>query len=394
MLSVNATASGVPASGIREISHLAMERPSGSLVRLELGEPGAATAPHIVQAAVDASRGRTGYTPSAGITELRAAVAERLHATYGLSADERRVVLGQGAVQLLACIFAATVSPGDEVLVPDPGWPNYAMQILVHGARPVPYPLRAENAFLPDVDELSSLFTARTKALVVNSPSNPSGAVFGAQLIRDIVELAVRRGVLVVSDEVYDEIVYDGRHENLAAVEPASVVSVFSFSKTYAMTGWRVGYASFPPWMAATIATLQEAFLSCLPVASQAAALAALRGSQQAVRSNLDVYRGNRDLAVGRLTTAGIHPVAPRGAFYLLVPLASGAEARRAAIDLVRHGVATAPGTAFGVHASSLLRISLASDPRELATGLDRLADWYASTDGGLALVHADATSS
>lgn len=376
----------MPASGIREISHLAMQRPSGALIRLELGEPGAPTAAHIVQAAVEASRGRTGYTASAGIAELRAAVAERVHRAYGLSSDERRVVLGLGAVQLLSCTLAATVMPGDEVLIPDPGWPNYAMQTLLQGARPVPYPVRAENEFRPRADDVAALITPRTRVLIVNSPANPTGGVLDEQTARELVELASARGILVVSDEVYDEIVYDGAHVNLASLNPDGVVSVFSFSKTYAMTGWRVGYASFPTWLADTIAKLQEAFLSSLPSASQAAALAALRGPQDAVGVNLAAYRHNRDAALRRLSGAGIATVPPRGAFYLMLPLAPGVDSRRAAIDLVGHGVAMAPGSAFGTQAISHLRISLASETGELTAGVDRFVEWYLATEGGRAL--------
>jgi aspartate aminotransferase len=300
------------------------------------------------------------------------------------------VVLGQGAVQLLACIMAATVGPGDEVLLPDPGWPNYAMQTVVHGARPVPYPLRPENDFLPDPDELRRLVSPRTKVLIVNSPSNPTGAVMNEHLSRELVELAAASGVLVVSDEVYDEVVYDGRHVNLAAFDPVNVISVFSFSKTYAMTGWRVGYASFPSWLADTVAKLQEAFLSSLPTVSQAAALAALAGDQAAVRVNLDAYRAGRDAALSRLAHAGLRPVAPRGAFYLMAPLAPGVDSRRAAIDLVGHGVAVAPGSAFGAQAASMVRISLASEPAQLTLGLERFVEWWAATDGGLRLGSGD----
>jgi aspartate aminotransferase len=384
VVGVNATTSAVPHSGIREISHLAMAQPVDSLVRLELGEPGARTADHIVRAAVDASRGRTGYTTSAGIAELRAAVAQRLHRTYGLSDDERLVVLGQGAVQLLSCILAATIGSGDEVLVPDPGWPNYAMQTLVHGARPVPYPMRPENEFLPDLDDLSALITPQTKVLIVNSPSNPTGGVLGQEFCHGLVELAARHGILVVSDEVYDEVLYDGEHVNLARLDPVNVISVFSFSKTYAMTGWRVGYATFPAWIADAIARLQEAFLSCLPSASQAAALAALLGPQDSVAVNLAAYRANRDAAMSRLGAAGITAITPRGAFYLMVGLADGVDSRRAAMDLVGHGVAMAPGSAFGAQAKGFLRLSLASEPQQLGLGIDRFVDWYARSDGGL----------
>jgi aspartate aminotransferase len=383
---ITPVAAAVPHSGIREISHLTLRQPSGSLVRLELGEPGARTASHIVEAAVAASKGRTGYTASAGISDLRTAAAARLHRAYGLADDPDRLVLGQGAVQLISCILAATAGPGDEVLVPDPGWPNYIMQTLLTGARPVPYPMRPENGFLPDLDELEKLISPRVKVLIVNSPSNPAGSVLDSELAEGIVGLAARRGVLVLSDEVYDEIVYSGRHVNLAQLDESTVISVFSFSKTYAMTGWRVGYGLFPDWLAGTIAKLQEAFISSLPNASQSAALAALRGPQDAVRENLAGYRVNRDAVLTKLSAAGLSTVEPHGAFYLMLPLSPGADSRAAAFDLVRHGVAMAPGSAFGAQANGFLRVSLASETGPLLEGVDRFLAWHARTDGGRAL--------
>jgi aspartate aminotransferase len=382
---LSAAAAAVRHSGIREISTLALRQPHDHLIRLELGEPGFRTAPHIVEAAVAASQGRTGYSASAGIAGLRAAAASRLHRAYGLADDPERLVLGQGAVQLISCFLAATAGPGDEVLVPDPGWPNYVMQVTLAGARPVPYPMRPENGFLPDLDELESLIGPRVKVLIVNSPSNPAGSVLDPELARGIVELAARHGVLVLSDEVYDEIVYSGRHVSLARLDESTVISVFSFSKTYAMTGWRIGYALFPQWIAGTIVKLQEAFISCLSTASQAAALAALGGPQDAVRENLAGYRGNRDAVLARLASAGLSAIEPRGAFYLMLPLSPGADSRSAAIDLLGHGVAVAPGSAFGTAASEFLRVSLASETGPLLEGVDRFLAWYARTDGGLA---------
>jgi aspartate aminotransferase len=259
------------------------------------------------------------------------------------------------------------------------------MQVTLAGARPVPYPMRPENGFLPDLDELESLIGPRVKVLIVNSPSNPAGSVLDPELARGIVELAARHGVLVLSDEVYDEIVYSGRHVSLARLDESTVISVFSFSKTYAMTGWRIGYALFPQWIAGTIVKLQEAFISCLSTASQAAALAALGGPQDAVRENLAGYRGNRDAVLARLASAGLSAIEPRGAFYLMLPLSPGADSRAAAIDLLGHGVAVAPGSAFGTAASEFLRVSLASETGPLLEGVDRFLAWYARTDGGLA---------
>lgn len=379
--SLAATAAAVPGSGIREIVMLAYGRTD--VVHLEIGEPDFATPPHVVAAGDEALATANRYTPSAGVPLLRAAIAERLHARYGLADDPERVIVSQGAVQGLAAVLAVLVEPGDEVLVPDPAWPNYEMQTLLLGGVPVHYPLRPENGFRPDPAEVASLITPRTRALVLNTPSNPTGAVLPAELVRAVVEAAVEHGVTVVADEVYDEIVFDGAHADVAAMAPDDVVSVFSFSKTYAMTGSRVGYLAAPAWLAPTLARVQEPLLSSVSAASQASALAALRGPQDAVARMVATYRDRRDLVVRRLAAAGIDVEPPAGAFYLMLPLAPGADSRAAAIDLVGHGVALAPGTAFGSTARSHLRLSLASSAADLTDGIDRFTAWYAATDGG-----------
>lgn len=353
------------------------------VVHLEIGEPDFPTPAHVVAAGDLALATRNRYTPSAGTPSLRAAVAERLHRHYGLSDDPESVVVSQGAVQGLAAVMAVLLEPGDEVLVPDPAWPNYEMQAVLLGARPVRYPLRPERGFRPDPAEVASLITDRTRVLVINSPSNPTGAVLEPALVRALVEAAVERDLVVVSDEVYDQVVFDGVHANAAATAPESVVSVFSFSKTYAMTGSRVGYLTGPSWLLPTVARVQEPLLSSVSAASQASALAALEGPQDVVGLMVDTYRERRDLVVDRLRSAGLEVDAPAGAFYLMLPLADGVDSRLAALDLVRRGVALAPGTAFGDVARSHLRLSLASSAQQLSAGLDRFLDWYGATSGG-----------
>ncbi|HEY0187916.1 MAG TPA: aminotransferase class I/II-fold pyridoxal phosphate-dependent enzyme [Cellulomonas sp.] len=379
---ITGAATAVPGSGIREIVMLAYGR--SDVVHLEIGEPDFATPAHIVAAGDAALAGANRYTPSAGVPTLRRAIAERLHTRYGLSDDPESVVVSQGAVQGLAAVLAVLVEPGDEVLVPDPAWPNYEMQTLLVGGVPVRYPLRPEHGFRPDPAEVAALITSRTRALVLNTPSNPTGAVLEPELVRAMVETAVARGVTVIADEVYDEIVFEGTHTNAAAIAPDDVVSVFSFSKTYAMTGSRVGYLTAPSWLAPTLARVQEPLLSSISAASQASALAALQGPQHVVASMVGTYRQRRDLVVRRLAEAGLPVDAPAGAFYLMLPLAPGADSRTAALDLVGHGVALAPGTAFGATAAGHLRLSLASSAADLVAGLDRYTTWYEATSGGL----------
>jgi aspartate aminotransferase len=286
-------------------------------------------------------------------------------------------------VQGCSAVLAALLEPGDEVLIPDPAWPNYQMLALLHGAVPMRYPTPAERGFLPDVAELEGLVGPRARVLVINTPANPSGGVYPPELVADLVALAARHDLVVLADEVYDQLVFEGVAANAASLDPQRVVGLYSFSKTYAMTGWRVGYVAAPAWLAPTLWRVQEPLVSCVSAVSQAAALAALEGPQECVATMREAYRRRRDLVVGLLGRAGIGVPPPAGAFYLMLPLAAGADGRLAALDLVEHGVATAPGTAFGEVARSHLRLSLACSEQVLSQAVQRIVAWYRATDGG-----------
>lgn len=393
---VNPLAAGLPASGIREIVNLVLNEPAGTVARLEIGEPFSRTPQHIVDATVAALDGRTGYTQSSGMLELREAISERLARVHGMQVAPDRTVVTQGAVQGIAATFAAVLRPGDEVLVPDPAWPVYHSQALIVGARPVSYPLRAERGYLPDPEEVASLITPRTRVLVLNSPSNPTGSVADAALMERLVHAAVERGVLVVSDEVYDEIVFDGAHVGAAQFAPDAVVTAYSFSKTYSMTGWRVGYLVVPGWMTVAADRVQESQLSSISQLSQIGARAALLGPQDAVLANLAEYRRRRDLVLDLLTDAELVAHRPSGAFYLMMPLPGSVDSRRAALELVQRRVAVAPGTAFGTHETAFVRLSLASDEHTLREGIARIVEWARMTDLGrvpLAMREAGARS-
>ncbi len=379
---VAARADQVRHSGIREIVNLVARR-GGDIIRLEVGEPGFATPDHIVKAGAAAAEAGARYTHSAGTLELREALSGKLAEVNGLEADPDRVVVCHGAVQACAVILAALLEPGDEVVLPDPAWPNYEMLVRLYGGVPVRYPLRAEAGFVPDPAELERLVGGRTRAIIVNSPGNPTGAVIPAAVIEALTAVAARHDVTLLCDEVYDELIFEGRPANAVAYDPEHVAGIYSFSKTYAMTGWRIGYVLAPVWLAPTLAKLQEPLLSCASAVSQAAALAAVTGPQDCVATMRDGYRARRDLVVGRLRDAGITAEVPRGAFYLMLPLASGVDARQAAIALLDHGVSVAPGTAFGNVAADHLRLSLASSEADLREGLARITSWYRDTEGG-----------
>ena len=319
---VGTWASRVPPSGIREIVNLVIARPDSGIVRLEIGEPDLPIEPHVVAAAQDAAARGIGYTQSFGIGPLREAITARLARLAGLTYTADEIVITQGGGQAVSLVFSALLDAGDEVLVPDPAWPNYVMSALLRGAVPVPYQLRPANGFLPDLDELRSLITERTRLIVLNSPANPTGAVVPATTVAAIVELAAAHGIWVLSDEVYDELVFEGEMANAAQYDREHVVGVYSFSKTYSMTGWRVGYTASPRPLARLLGTLQEPTLSCISAVSQHAALAALEGPQQGVADKREIYRGRRDLVSGLLADGGFDAVRPAGAFYQMVPLA------------------------------------------------------------------------
>ncbi len=379
----------VPPSGIREIVNLVIARPDAGIIRLEVGEPDLPIEPHIVAAAQEAASRGIGYTQSFGIAPLREAIVERLRRVAGLTYSADEIVIGQGGVQAMAVTLAALLDAGDEVLLPDPAWPNYAMTAQLRGAVVVPYPLPASSGFLPDLDQLRALITERTRMIVVNSPANPTGTVFPAELVAAIVELAAAHDLWVLSDEVYDELVFEGTMANAAQYDRERVVGLYSFSKTYSMTGWRVGYAACPRPLAQLLGTLQEPMISCISGVSQYAALAALEGPQDGIARKREIYRGRRDLVGDLLRDGGFAAVRPAGAFYQMVPLAPGTDSRRAAIDLVDHGVATAPGSAFGDVASDQLRLSLAASETALRTGIERLVTWAQSTAAGASLAAA-----
>jgi aspartate aminotransferase len=378
---ISARADGLPHQAIREVMELAWRRPDA--IHLEVGEPGFPTPPHIVEAAARAARdGHTKYTPNAGIPPLREALAEKVGRVNGYEATADQVVVGAGGVQVLHNVLLALTDPGDEILLPDPVWPNFVQIAHLLATTPRYYHQTPETGFEPSIDELEELVSPRTRVLVVNSPSNPLGAVVPAALSAELVAFAERRGLWLVSDECYDEIAFDGTFASPMAVAPSPrIISVYSFSKVYAMTGWRVGYCVAPPEVAAILTRLQEPIVSCVNAPAQMGALAAVTGPQEIVREMLDAYRERRDAAVALLSDAGVGVLRPAGAFYLWVDITrSGRDSRDFAFSLIaERGVACAPGTAFGAAGEGFVRLSMASELDVLLEGARRLVDHMGS---------------
>jgi aspartate aminotransferase/aminotransferase len=365
----------MPHSGIREIVNLAVSQPD--LIRLEIGQPSFNTPDHIIEGAMRGARdGFTGYTASAGYHSLRVLLAEKLRTINGIACTPDDLVVTVGAVGGLSTTLLALCAPGDEVLVPDPAWPNYEMIADCIGARAVHYPCPPENGFLPDLEQLEALITPRTRVLVINTPANPTGVVFPGELVRELVELARRHDLWLVSDEVYDQLIFEGEHISPSRFdEDGRVISVFSLSKTYAMTGWRLGYVVAPREVREQVEKLQEPFVSCAPSIAQKAAEAALSGPQECVESMRLAYKQRRDAVVALLHSQGVQTYTPQGAFYIMVDVsAAGLPSRTLALDLLRtQRIAVAPGSAFGNVARDYVRISLAASEADLLEGLTRL---------------------
>jgi len=267
----------MPVSHIREVMELAWK--DSEAIHLEVGEPDFPTPEHVVEAAyVAAQAGRTRYAPNAGLPELREALADKVTRRNGYEARPDQVVVTQGGIQALYLVLRALLEPGDEVLLPNPAWPNFRMIAHLLGARVLSYPLVAGGGFLPRLEDLERLVTSRTRAILINSPSNPLGTVLPRELVETLLAFARRRGLWFISDEVYDEIVFDDVFVSAGSVADPSdrLVSIYSFSKVYAMTGWRVGYLVAPSDMAKLLTGMQEPIISCVNTPAQMAALAAI----------------------------------------------------------------------------------------------------------------------
>lgn len=353
---------------------LALELPDA--IRLEIGDPDFPTPAHIVDAAADAARaGFTHYSPGAGLPSLRALIAGKVAARNGFACTPAQVVVTTGACGGLYSSLLALLDPGDELLVPDPGWTTYVPMAHAAGVVPVPYALDRAAGFALDPDAIAACIGPRTRALAVNTPGNPTGAVATRDELAAVLDLARRHGLWVLSDECYEELVFDGEHVSLGSLEGADdVVSVFSFSKTYAMTGWRVGYVVAPEPVAPLIAKAQEPVVSSASTVSQKAAEAALLGPQDVVGEMREAYRRRRDAGMRVLDDAAVRYVRPGGAFYLMVDVSPAGP--DFALQLLRErGVAVTPGEAFGAGGAGMVRVSLAAAEERVARGLELLAE-------------------
>ena len=366
----------VPPSGIRRVYEIANQLEGVNY--LVVGEPDVPVAPHISAAAKRAwDADETNYTANAGIPELRAAIVDKLARENDLIVDTEQVVVTVGATQALHQVMGLTLAAGDEVLVPDPGYTTFTMNARMLDAHPVPYTLRVENDFLPDFEELERIVTDRTRVLIVNSPSNPLGVVFGADTLQALLDFAKRHDLWIISDEVYEYFTWGDKHVSIGSLDDSNrVFSVFSLSKTYAMTGIRVGYVVTPPGFAAIMRTVQEAAVSCVNTPGQFAGVAAITGDHAHVAEAKAHYRGNLEAATALLDEKGIRYLSPRGTFYLWIDMShvtDGDVAGWAERFLLAERVAVAPGSAFGRSGEGWIRVCLAAQLHDVLDGLAKL---------------------
>ena len=357
----------------------ALEAAGQSIVHLEIGEPDFDTPEHIKEAAVRALRdGHTHYTPAAGIAEAREAIAEYVGRTRRIEVTPEHVVITPGAKPIMFFLMLALLNPGDEVIFPDPGFPIYESVARFVGATPVPWVLREDREFRANPDDLRGLLTARTKLIILNSPHNPTAGVLTRADLEALAELIRGRPVTVLSDEIYSRILYEGTFASLASVPgmQAQTVILDGLSKTYAMTGWRIGYGVMDPDLAGSITRLMVNSNSCTAAFTQMAAIAALRGPQDAVDRMVGELRRRRDVIVSGLNRlAGVTCLRPQGAFYAF-PNVRGVDpdTRRLQEYLLREaGVAVLSGTSFGSRGEGYLRLSYANSVEAITEGLRRM---------------------
>jgi aspartate aminotransferase len=363
----------------------ALERQGNNIIHLEIGEPDFDTPRNIVDAGVDALRkGWTHYGPAAGLPELRQSIAEYVSQTRGVKVTSEEVVVVPGGKPIIFFSMLALIDEGDEVIYPNPGFPIYESMVNYVGGRAVPIRLREERDFSLDLAELTALVNDRTRLIILNSPQNPTGGVLDRKEIEQIARAIGDRNILVLSDEIYSRLVFDGgEHFSIMSVPGMQERTILldGFSKTYAMTGWRMGYGVMRPDLAAQITRLMTNSNSCTASFTQVAGVEAIRGDQTSVDGMREEFQRRRDVFVAGLNRIkGFSCRMPRGAFYVFPNItATGWRSKLLADALLEQaGVAALSGTAFGAFGEGYLRFSVANSLENLRLALERIGEWTA----------------
>jgi aspartate aminotransferase len=363
----------------------ALEAQGRDIVHLEIGEPDFDTPQNIIHAATDAlQHGWTHYGPSAGLPDLRQTIADDVSRSRGIKVTPEQVVVVPGGKPIIFYTILSLIDAGDEVIYPNPGFPIYESMINFVGGKPVPIPLREELQFRLDVDQLQRLITDGTKLIIINSPQNPTGAVLEKSDIEGIAEVIGDRDVMVLSDEIYSRLLFEGRHHSIMSLPDWQdrTILLDGFSKTYAMTGWRMGYGVMRADLAQHVARLMTNSNSCTASFTQVAGIEAVKGDQSSVTRMCSEFQRRRDFFYDRINSIkGFSCLKPKGAFYMFPNIQqTGWPSKKLADALLEQaGVAVLSGTSFGQFGEGYLRFSIANSMENLAKALDRVEDWAKS---------------
>ena len=372
-------AAGVENSKIRRMFNMASGM--ADVINLGIGEPDFDTPAPIVRAAIWAMKhGRTHYTANAGIPELRTSIAEKATSANYIRADpDKNVIITNGSIGALYLVLRSVIDKGDEVLLPRPSWTNYEAQIAMSSGKIVPVCTSPQDGFLVTLDSLAAAISPRTKALIINTPHNPTGTVYTRDLLEGISELSIKHDFLIVSDEVYEKYVWDGTPHVSIASFPGMIsrtITINSFSKSYAMTGWRVGYAIGPENIVRAMTKLQESVYACPCAISQWAAIAAVERDYECSAWMIEEYRRRRQYVLAEIhKNPSFELVVPHGSFYLFPKIRTpGIGSDKFALELLRRQkVCVVPGTAFGPEGEGFIRLSYTANMENLATALHRI---------------------
>jgi aspartate/methionine/tyrosine aminotransferase len=365
----------LPRSGIRELMGMALAIPDA--IHMEIGEPHFPTPSFILEGLKEFYfKGDIKYTPTVGIHSLRDKIAKKLLKEKNWKVEADDVVILPGSLFGTVVAFRTILDPGDEALIPDPGFTNHFSQVELSGGRIKRYFLLPENNYLPDFESIRKSITPRTKMILVNTPSNPLGVVFPEKVMQSISDLAEEYNLVVVSDEAYEKYIYQGEHFGMYRyVRPERLISIFSFSKTYALTGWRVGYMVVPKDLLIHLMKVSEYMIACTSHLSQKAAEIALDMPEEEIKKMVDSYRQNCDLCCSGLEKAGFKVYRPGGGYYVWVDIREfGMKSLEFCKKLLQKShVAVAPGDTFGQSSDGFIRISICRKKEEIEEGIKRI---------------------
>ncbi len=382
-MELNQNLKKVKPSGIRKLFDLAQNRKD--VISFGIGEPDFITPAHVREAAKQAiDDGYTHYTPNAGFYDLRKVLAEKLTEVNKIPVKVEQVIVTAGGTQALFSAFYILLNPGVEIIVPDPGFLVYGSQVILAGGNPVYLPIREKNAFQIDPDELKSLITSKTRAILINSPSNPTGMVIKDDVLKEIAKIAIEHNMLVISDELYEDILFDGKEHISIASFPGMAertISIFGFSKSYAMTGWRLAYLVCPEFLVNEIIKVQQNTAVCPNSVTQRAALYGLQHKEETeleIEKMRKAYQERRDILVAGLNEIEyFHCLVPEGAFYAFPNIIkTGMSSEELSMYLLDHcGVVTVPGDAFGQYGEGYLRFSFATSIDMIKKGIEQIKE-------------------